>query len=71
MVPLEISVETFSTGSFDALREETISENKFLPGHSSSSISFTMHNEKTKTKLMYLTRNTYTKTLSHNTETTK
>uniref|UniRef100_A0A7C1GBT3 Uncharacterized protein n=1 Tax=Thermofilum adornatum TaxID=1365176 RepID=A0A7C1GBT3_9CREN len=44
-VPLKISVETFSTGNFNALREEDISENTFFPGPSSHSISFTMHNK--------------------------
>jgi hypothetical protein len=45
MVPLEISVETFSTGNFNALREEAISENTFFPRPSSRSISFTSNNK--------------------------
>ncbi|MEM0234295.1 hypothetical protein [Thermofilum sp.] len=48
MVPLKISVESFSTGKVNSLREEDISENTFFPDPSSRSISFTMHNEKTK-----------------------
>jgi hypothetical protein len=48
MVPLEISVETFSTGKVCRLGEEDISENTFFPDPSSHHISFTMHNEKTK-----------------------
>ena len=31
MVPLEISVETFSTGKVNSLGEEAISENTFFP----------------------------------------
>jgi len=71
MVPLEISVETFSTGKVDSLREEAISENTFFPSHSSRSISFTGNNMKTNEKLILPMGNTCTKTLSHKTKTNK
>ncbi|AGT34424.1 MAG: hypothetical protein QXX32_06160 [Thermofilum sp.] len=71
MFPLEISVETISTGKVNSLREEAISENTFFPGLSSRSISFITHNWKTKTKLIYSMENFDIKTLSHNTQTNK